>query len=184
MDSTIKSVASRFGLIIASVGIFYTLMAYLIDLKLMVNTMAGIGLWVVNMILLIVAVSQVKKAFGGYLSFKEAFSTFILTYSITALVSAVFGILLFSVIDPEAAERVQVLIIETTVQLMERFGAPESSITEQVEKLEATNQFSVVNQVKGFFSGIVLYAVIGLIVAAIMKRNKPEYIDQIQDTEE
>lgn len=184
MDSTIKSTASRFGLIIASVGIFYTLMAYLVNLELLVNTFAGIGIWAVNMILLIVAVSQVKKAFGGYLTFKEGFSTFVLTYIISALVSAVFGILLFSVIDPEAAERVQELIIETTVNMMERFGAPEDSITEQVEALESTNQFSVVNQVKGFFTGIVLYAVIGLIVAAIMKKNKPEFIDQLDDTQE
>lgn len=159
-------------------------MAYLVDLELLVNTWAGIGLWAVNMVLLIVSVGQVKKAFGGFLSFKEGFSTFILTYTVSALVSAVFSILLFAVIDPEAADKVQALIIETTVTMMERFGAPEESITEQVENLESTNQFSVVNQVKGFFTGIVLYAVIGLIVAAIMKRNKPEFIDQIQDTEE
>ncbi len=183
MDSTIKSTASRFGLIIASIGIFYTLMAYLIDLQILVNTFAGIGLWLVNMILLIVAVFQVKKAFGGYISFKEAFSTFILTYIISSLVSAVFAILLFAVIDPEAADNVQELIIETTVNMMERFGAPEESITEQVEQLEATNQFSVVNQVKGFFTGIVFYAVIGLIVAAILKKNKPEFIDQLDDTQ-
>jgi hypothetical protein len=184
MDTTIKSTASRFGLIIASVGIFYTLMAYLVNLELLVNTFAGLGLWALNMVLLIVAITQVKKAFGGYISFKEAFSTFILTYIISALVSSVFGILLFSVIDPEAADRVQELIIETTVNMMERFGAPEDSITEQVEQLESTNQFSASNQVRGFFTGIVLYAIIGLIVAAVMKKNKPEFIDQLDDSQD
>lgn len=184
MNPAVKSTASRYGLIIAAIGIAYTLIAYLIDLKLLVNTFAGIGLWLVNLILLIVAVSMVKKAGGGFISFKEAFSTFVLTYVISALISSVFSILLFSVIDPQAAERLQELIIETTVNMMERFGAPESQIEEQLENMEGSAQFSIGSQVRGFFTGIVIYAVIGLIVAAIMKKNKPEYIDQVQDIEE
>lgn len=184
MNPAVKTTASRYGLIIAAIGIAYTLIAYLVDLKLLVNTFAGIGLWLVNLILLIVAVSMVKKSGGGFISFKEAFSTFVLTYVISALISSVFSILLFSVIDPQAAERLQELIIETTVNMMERFGAPESQIEEQLANMEGSTQFSVGSQVRGFFTGIVIYAVIGLIVAAIMKKNKPEYIDQVQDIEE
>ncbi len=184
MNPAIKSTTSRFGLIIAGISIAYTLIAYLVNLKLLVNTFAGIGLWVTTMVLLVIAVLSVKKAGGGYISFRDAFSTFILTYIISALISSVFSILLFSVIDPEAAVRLQELIIETTVNMMDKFGAPESSIEEQVENMEGSNQFSIGSQVRGFFTGIVVYAVIGLITAAIMKKNKPEFVDQIQDTEE
>ena len=181
MNNLVKTTASRYGLIIAGIGISYTLLAYLIDLELLVNPYMGIGLWIVNFILLIVAVSTVKKSFGGFISFKDAFSTFLLTYAASALITALFSILLFSLIDPTAAERLHELIIESTVNMMEKFGAPEEQIETQVESLENNQQFSMVNQVRGFFMGIVIFAVIGLIVAAIMKKNKPEFIEHTEE---
>lgn len=184
MNPTIKSTASRYGLIIAAIGIAYSLTGYLVNLKLLVNTWGGIAMWLVNLILLIVAVSMVKRASGGFISFKDAFSTFILTYIIASLITSLFTMLLFAVIDPGAADKLHDLIIESTVSMMEKFGAPEAKIDEQVKAMQDTNQFAIGNQVKGFFMGIVFYAVLGLITAAAMKKNRPQFIEEVQDTEE
>ena len=171
MKEEVKSNASRYGLIAAALTVAYTLIAYLTDLSLMVNPWTGIVLWVVGLIIYIMSVSQTKKAFGGFISFRDAFSSFILAYIIASLLATTFNILMFNVIDTKAAENLQEMTIETTVGMMERFGAPEQSIEETIEQMESSNQFSVLNMVKGFFWGIMIYAIIGLIVAAIMKKN-------------
>lgn len=183
MNDAVKSAASKYGPIIAAIGITYTLIAYLIDMKLMVNMAAGISLWVINFVLLIVSVSAAKKALGGFISFKNAFTTFIFTFIISSLLSTVFAILLFGIVDTAAAEELQELTIETSVSFMEKLGTPESEIEKQVATMEETNQFSAGSQVKGFFMGIVVYAILGLIVAAVMKKDKPAFEYQPEDTD-
>lgn len=183
MNDAVKSAASKYGPIMAGIGIAYTLIAYLVDMKLMVNMWAGIGLWVVNFVLLIISVAAAKKAMEGFISFKDGFTTFIMTFVISSLLTTVFAILLFSVIDPSAAEELQELTIETTVSFMEKFGTPESEIEKQVTAMEENNQFSMGNQVKGFFMGVVFYAILGLIVAAVMKKDRPAFEYQSEDTD-
>lgn len=173
MNPYVKTNAIRFGLIVAAIGISYTLIAYLVDLKLLVQVYSGILLWLITLILLIVAVSKTRSMQGGFISFKEAFSTFIVGYIVSALVSVSFNILLFTVIDPQAAEELHELIIESTVSMMERFGAPEDQIDTQIEQMEQSNQFTIGSQLKSILWSIVVYAVIGLIVAAIMKKDRP-----------
>ncbi len=173
MNEHVKSQAFRFGTIAGGLAIAYTLLSYLTDLVLFSNFWAGILFWVVTLVILIIAVSRAKALMGGYISFKNAFSTFVVTYVITSLISTAFSIILFNLIDPAAGERVQELLIETSVGYMEQFGTPEGQIEAQVEQMEAENPFGIIGLVKSFFWGIFWYAIIGLIVAAFMKKNKP-----------
>lgn len=179
MKDAVKTNASKYGLIAAAIGIAYTLIAYLANLELLVNPFAGIALWVVTLVILILSVGNTKKDFGGFISFRDAFSVFVLAYIINALVSTVFSILLFAVVDPGAAEDLTEMTVERSVELMERFGAPEEQIEDAVTSMEQGDQFSIGNQIRTFFWGIIIYAIIGLIVAAIMKKDKPEYEDQV-----
>lgn len=183
MKNAVKSNASRFGLIAAAISIAYTLFAYLIDISLMVNVFAGIGLWVVGLVLFILAVSKAKGQLGGFISFRDAFSTFVLAYIIYALISTAFNILLFGLIDTAAAEQIRELTIEAQVQLMERIGASESQIEDNIAVLEKSNPYAIGSLVQGFFWGVVVYAIIGLIVAAIMKKNPPAYMEEEAATE-
>lgn len=183
MNNAVKSAASKYGPIIAAIGITYTLLAYLIDMKLMVNMWAGISLWVINFILLIISVRAAKKMMDGFISFKNAFSTFLLTFVLSSLLTTVFAILLFGVVDTDAADQLQELTIETSVSFMEKLGTPESEIEKQVAAMEENNQFSALSQVKGFFMGIVFYAILGLIVAAVMKKDKPVFEYESQDAD-
>jgi hypothetical protein len=57
--------------------------------------------------------------------------------------------------------------------MMEGFGSPQSAIDEQIATLRETNQFGVVAQLKGIAWQLLFYSIIGLIVAAIMKKKDP-----------
>ncbi len=178
MNEHVKSQAIRFGSIAGGLALAYTLMAYLVDLTLMTNPWVGILFWVVTLILLIIAVSRAKAAMGGFISFKEAFSTFIVAYVIYALITTAFSMLLFNVVDTAAAAELQEMIIESSVGMMESFGAGEEQIEQSVEAMESQNSFGVMGLLQSFFWGIVGYAVIGLIVAAFMKKNKPDFLEE------
>jgi len=55
---------------------------------------------------------------------------------------------------------------------MERFGAPEDQINEALRNMQDNNQFSLVNQLKGYAFQLVLYALLGLIVSLIVREKE------------
>ena len=105
-----------------------------------------------------------------------------ISYLLNAAIATTFIILLFNVIDTDAAEKVKEMTIEATVNMMEKFNTPEDAIDKAIENAEATNQFDFINQLRGFLFGIIFYAIVGLIVAAIVKKN-PVYTDDSLDSE-
>jgi hypothetical protein len=100
-------------------------------------------------------------SFGLY-----AASSFILTF---------FNILLYNFIDLEFAEMAKEVIIEKTYQMMEGFGASETMVDEAIEEIEKQDSFSIASLAKGYVFGLPVYIVISLILAAFLKRNKPEF---------
>ena len=57
---------------------------------------------------------------------------------------------------------------------MERFGAPQTEIDKTIDVMSEDNSLSVINQLKGIAYQLLFYAVIGLIVAAFMKKKNPD----------
>lgn len=174
MNPIIRSNASRYGLMAAALGIVYSLIAYLAAPELFVTWWLGILLWVATVAILIIGVVNTRKGLGGYIEFREAFTTYFLAALISTLISTLFGIVLFGLIDPDFADQLQGMIIEKTVEMMEGFGAQQADIDKTIEQMEGNNNFSIGNQVKSFFFGLIFSAVVGLIVAAATKRKNPE----------
>ena len=175
MNPIVRSTAVRFGTILGVIAIAYSLIAYLAMPSLFTNMWMGIILGLGYMVGLIIATIQVRKAMGGYIEFKDAFSTFFLGGLIFSLINIVFSILLFNVIDPGFADTLNEMVIETAVSMSERFGAPPSQIETMVTQMEENPQFTLMNQVKGFFYGLIFYAVLGAIVAAFVKKKNHEF---------
>jgi hypothetical protein len=57
---------------------------------------------------------------------------------------------------------------------MESFNIPNEGIAEAVEKIESQDQFSIGNIIKGLAGYLVFFSIIGLIVAAAMKKSNPD----------
>ena len=108
----------------------------------------------------------------GIFSFKEAFTTYFLSSVIGIVISVGFSILLFNVIDPSAKDSLNEIIMKYTAETMEKFGAPSSAINEAVKKMQETNPYSTIEQLKGSIYSVAGSALFGLILALIFK-SKP-----------
>lgn len=182
MNEHIKKYSVNFGLISAAITIGYTLYAYSVDYSMFTNYVAGILLMFFTIGIMLVPVVKVKKAQGGLLSFKEGFSSYVLGWILSAVIGAVFNIILFTMVDPDAGVAVNELRVESQIKMMEGFGLPEADLQEQIEQLENTDMFAMKTQLQGVLGSIVFGAIIGLIVAAVFKKAEPMFA-QSQNSE-
>ncbi|WP_406683112.1 DUF4199 domain-containing protein [Seonamhaeicola sp. MEBiC1930] len=174
MEKTLKSIAINYGLYLGLILSGATAIAYAVNVGLFANMWFGITLLIVIIIMGIISVAKVKQAQNGYATFKEAFTAFFITSLIAIIISSAVSFLIFNVIDPDAADTLKEITIEKTVEMLEKFNAPADSIAKSVEQIETQNQFSILNVLKSLFFNLIFYIIIGLIVAAAMKKSKPE----------
>ncbi|MBL0014093.1 MAG: DUF4199 domain-containing protein [Flavobacterium sp.] len=122
------------------------------------------------------AAVQSKKNQGGFLTFKETFTSFLVAVLVGLFISTLFSILLFNVIDPEAKQIISDNVIKMTSGMMEKFGAKPADINNVIKEMQKTDSFGVFGQLKGFVFNIVIYSIIGLITALIIRRERPQSI--------
>jgi predicted membrane protein len=176
MTNVVKKNGVNFGLIVGIIAILATAIMYSVDIKLFANMWVGIIILFLNIILGIVAVVKTKKALTGIISFKEAFTVFFIVMAIGAAMSTIFMFVLFNLIDPEAKSTITEVIIENTVGWMQNMGAKTADIKKTVEDMRSSDNFGAVSQIKSYFGILVLYIIIGLIVAAAFKsKAKAEF---------
>lgn len=174
MEKSLRSSAVQYGLYIGLILSAVTIVAYAVDLELLTKWWLGIVLFLVIIVIGIVSTAKARSLLNGFISFKQAFTAWFTTIVVGILISTVVNILLFNVIDPEAAEIIKQNTIEATVSMMENFGTPQEAIDQAVIEIENTNQFAVGNLLKSLAWQFLFYAVIGLIVALIMKKKDPD----------
>lgn len=167
----IKKNGVKFGIILGVFSILSTTLMYCIDLKLFVNIWIGVCLFLISLAIGIVSVAQSKKQIGGFITFKEAFTAFFITMAIGLALNILFSILLFNVIDPDAALTIRDNIIEYTVTMLQKANTPSATIKQQVETMRSTNSYSISNQIQTYFWFLLFYIIVGLLVA-IALRNK------------
>ena len=98
-----------------------------------------------------------------------------LTSIVAVLIGTVFTIVLFSVIDPEFAAGLMDLILESTLEKFESSGMNDEQIDMIISRIEGSNPFGAIGQIKSAAFSIMFNAIIALIVAAAMKKNNPEF---------
>lgn len=180
-----KKIGIRYGLILGCFPILVTLLAYLAFPSILGNYWVGSLVIIANIVFLLLSVIYAKRALGGYLSFKEAFTAFMFTWIISAAMGAVFNILLFKVIDPAFAETVKEISIEASVDMMETFGMSDEQMEQAIEQAEAgvEKQYSYAGMLMGFLYSTVFGAILGLITAAVFQKKRPLY-EETSDSDE
>ncbi|MCM8570778.1 DUF4199 domain-containing protein [Gramella jeungdoensis] len=172
MENPAKKISTSYGVYLGIGLVLILALAYAFDLSLFTKWWFGVGLLIFVVILASMSTSKAKKVSVSLFKFKDAFAAYFLTVFIGTLISLVFGMILFNIIDTEAAKTLTELTIESTRAMMEGFGAPEEQINEAIQKMQEENQYSLVNQLKGYGFQLILYALIGLIVALVFREKE------------
>ena len=168
---TIKSIAKNYGTYLGGLLALLTVFAYAVNLDLMVNMWYGIFILLAVLVFGIISVSKTKEFLEGFISFKQSFTAYFITVLIGLVISSVVSYIIFNIVDPEAANLLKEKSIEATISLLEGFATPAEAIAKSVEAMEETNQYSIGSLLKSLAGLLVVYSIIGLIVAAIMKKN-------------
>jgi len=174
MEKSLKSIATDHGLYLGVALALLTILAYAINIELLTNMWYGIFILVLIIVFGILSVIKTKQQFNSYATFKEVFTAYFITVLIGLVISTLVSYLLFNIIDTDAAEVLKQKTIEKTVEMLQGFNAPAEGIAEAVNNIETQNQFSLLSIVKSLAGYLVFFSIIGLIVAAAMKKNKPE----------
>ena len=175
MEKTLKSSATSYGIYLALILSSFTIIGYAVYLDLFTQWWFGIGQMLLVIIFGIVSAVSARKLLGGFISFKDAFTAFFITIAIGLVIPALIGLVIFNFVDPDAATLLQEKIVESQLSMMEKFGAPQASIDEAMKQMEAQGSFfSISNSLKSIAYQLVGFSVVGLIVAAVVKRNDPD----------
>jgi hypothetical protein len=175
--------AYRAGLIAAGISIIWTIFAYLIGIELFTNWWAGLIFLLVMIAYLVSSTIKIRTFQGGYITFANAFLNFLVMAVIFTFIGQLFNYILIHVIDPEFGVAFADATIEKTIAMMEGFGAPEAAIEEALVGMEEDfeSQASFLGNLWSTIKGIGFMAIIGLIVAAIIKKNPPvfDHVDTV-----
>ncbi|MCB4808803.1 DUF4199 domain-containing protein [Tamlana sp. 62-3] len=174
MEKSIKSLATNWGLYLGVVLVIAGIMGYM-NLELMTKWWFGISMMIVVIVFGIISAMKSKGLLNGFISFKQAFTSYFITIVIGIVISVVTTILIYNFIDPDAALTLKDKMLDSQVEMMRNFGAPEEAIAAAVEELEAQeNIFSIGKILQSLAFQLVGYSIAGLLVAVVVKKNNPK----------
>ena len=161
----------KVGVFIGVLSIILSVISYMFILP--VNYIAFLVstaiVFIVMIILYGVTGARQRRAMGGYISLKDAFSAIFVAILISTLISTIWGVVYAKWIDPHVTEKMK----ESTLAFMEHMKVPQ-------DKLDATaagmdNQLAESTHVSvllyNYAKSLVFMSIFGFICAAIVKRT-------------
>jgi Protein of unknown function (DUF4199) len=168
--------AAKWGAIFGGVSIALTAIAYAVDYTMLADWKFGIFVLVLLLAATIYAGINYRNEIGGFLPYGKAFQHGFILLAISGIISTVFSLLLYTVIDSDLPSKLTDVTIENTQKMLEGFGVPEDKMDEAMEdaKARAKGQFSAFGLVKAYGFGLIFYAIISLITSIFVRKNQPE----------
>ena len=157
-----------YGAIMGFVAVFISLVFYFIGMATV--TWTNYVSMLVGLVLLVYLMLQYRKEYlGGYASFGQIFLMVLVSAGIiSVIITVIYQYLLFTVIDPELIEQVKIAAEE---RIMSNSRIPESMYDDMLNRVE--ERTTVASMVKmQLIGGPIVNAIIGLIVAAFIKKEK------------
>lgn len=174
INEIIKKNGVTFGVFIGIASTLITASIYAIDLNLFSSWWVGVSSTLIYLTLGITLLVKTKKEVNTIFTFKDAFTTYFIAAVIGILISTLFNILLFNVIDTSARETLHEMTIKLTANMMQKMGTPASAVNDVIAKMQETNPYSTIELLKGSIYSIVFSSLFGLILAAIFKSRSTQ----------
>jgi len=177
--SLINQQSVKNGLIAGGIYIVLSLVLYIIDPLLpYTNTFIPLGLGLGILTLVIVLAIDIRKKIGGYWSFGEAYRSLIITSLFVCILSIIYGFIMFKFVNPDLPSKIKDATVEKVTASLEKSGMEQARIDDTIQKylgpdFEARLQPTFKNISTNLGIGLLVYAIIDLIIAAIIKKSPP-----------
>lgn len=131
----------------------------------------GIGLLVYTGILQ-------RKSLGGYMDIKQGFQAMFVAILIMVVLTNTFDTIYARFIDPD----MMVKIKDASIAKAEQWGAPQETLDDMANRFDEQNVKSAGfgKILIGYLSQIVMYSIVGIIIAAALGKKKPLDIPEAQ----
>jgi Protein of unknown function (DUF4199) len=167
--------AIKYGVILGGISIILTIILYVVDFSLMAG-FKFLGLMiVVGLGMVIYAGINYRNEIGGFMPYGKAFMHGFVMLAISGLISTIFNITLYTVVDPELSQKMTDVIIQNTEEMMAGFGAPQSTIDQTTEgmRIEMPEQFTVGGFMIQYLKALIFYCIIAVITSLFVRKNVP-----------
>lgn len=179
----IKKEGIKYGVYLGIISLVVSIVSLYVlgnatNFKVASITTGGIGF------VLMIALSSyfavlLRRVAGGFWSFSQALKGIFTFLAISVIISSL-GSAIFGLVNPEPQQVVFDKTINFTIETMESVGADEDLIDKQVADLEKTRDemrsFSIGQTLKGLGVNLIMFFVLALIYAAVLKREKPAFL--------
>jgi len=163
------------GVILGISFILFLFTLYIVDAKYLANPWIPVILLIGIIVAIIIIGVKFRKDNGGYLSYGKALLFCIVTFAIATLMSNLYNIVLFEVVDTELVTYVGDIMVENTVERMRNFGQTETVIEARYDQIKEDTYASLTAPkfLQRYFILLIVYSVITLLTALIVKKSKP-----------
>lgn len=174
------------GLIYGAITIAYLMISYSIGLDFMVGMFNTILGFVFPIGILVFIGFQVRKEFGGFVSFSDSFKSLMIVFALGAFLLMLFNHILNTAIDPDLPYKQYDIVVHNTMETLENFGTPEEAIDETMRAFEEGRDkihenFTIMGFIGTYMLSLVMGAIYSLIAAAITKKNNPNPLEEVQN---
>lgn len=160
-----------YGVILGCLGGLLSIFYYILGPESMLNlSWLSYVMWAVMIGLLIFFGTKLRAENGGYFTFGQAYGALMMMIVVSTVVGSIFSFILFNVIDTEFG----VAYFDLMAQQLYDQGLPEEQVEMTMEITKKMNPFKPLGLAIAALVSVVFYAVINLVLAAIIKRNPPE----------
>lgn len=177
---SIQKIALKWGLILAGIAIVLSVAS--------TQTMSPDGVGVIGTVISllsfaaqiaigVLAVREFRTLNGDAATLGEGFKTGFFTYAISSVISSIFSYINAAFIDPDLPQR----MVDMTLGQLEANPAVQEGQMAMFEKIYGA-MFSPGGQLlTGLIGGLIIGAIVALIIAAIMKREAPVDLADIDE---
>lgn len=172
-EESVSDVLLQYGLISTLVSILYYVGLYLMGAESYLKPIAYFS-YAIPIIFAVIASVKVKRS-KLYLPFGDALKVIFGVFVLSFFGLSLFSFILNNYIDTAFAERTIQLTVQKTQEMLLSFNVPQSEIDKQIKIILSMNMYSFSSIMRGFFYQCIFLFLLSLIIAAIVKKNKPEF---------
>lgn len=167
------------GLIIGVLSAVIAMVTYYMFPSMLGSMGYGLGTLVLTLVIYILFTIDLRKKIGGYWSFREALKGIFLMSFVAGLFYAVFNLLFYKLIEPNAFEKISGFVEQGMSRTFENMGMQQEQIDEAVGKQVESMRSQYDPGAKDFFRNlgiaVIIEFVMSLIFAAIFKKELPVF---------